>query len=200
MSFHVFPIILAKMKILDQTFENIVFQSQMLSREGYDNCVFINCTFSNADFGDVSFMDCCFNVCNFSLAKMDNVQIKDVLFKSCNLIGVDLSVCSSFLFKAAFDDCQMDLIIATGIHLKGTHFTHCSLKEADFTEANLTSASFEGCNLDRAIFAKTNLEKTDFTKAVNYTFNPSNNILKKTKFSSSGIRGLLAPFDIIVED
>jgi fluoroquinolone resistance protein len=188
------------MKILDQTFQNIDFDRQMLSREGYDNCEFIDCTFSSADFADVSFMDCNFKVCNFSLTKMDNARIKDVTFFGCNFIGVDLSVCSPFLWKASFDECQMDLIIAKEMNLKGINFTNCSLKEADFTEANLTSATFDNCNLERAIFHRTNLEKTDFTSAINYSFDPAGNILKKTLFSSSGVRGLLAPFDIIIRD
>jgi len=186
------------MRIQDQSFKNINFEGQMLSRNGYDNCEFINCQFSNADFADVSFMECTFKICDFSMGKMDNAGIKDVSFEECNFLGVDLSVCSSFLWKASFDDCQMDLIIASGMKLKGTIFSNCSLKEADFTEADLTSASFDGCNLERAIFQQTNLEKTDFRNAVNYTFEPGANILKKTQFSSSGVMGLLAAYDIVV--
>jgi uncharacterized protein YjbI with pentapeptide repeats len=187
------------MKILDQTFQNIDFDSQMLSRDGYDYCEFIDCTFSSADFADVSFMECNFKVCNFSLAKMDNAGIKDVTFFGCNFIGVDLSVCSPFLWKASFEECQMDLIIAREMNFKGTQFINCSLKEADFTEANLTSVSFENCNLERAIFLRTNLEKTDFSEAFGYSFNPAANTLKKTLFSTSGVRGLLSSFDIIIK-
>ena len=186
------------MRILDQTFTNITFEGQMLSREGYDNCDFIDCNFSKADFTDVSFIDCTFKICDFSLAKMDNARIKEVEFVECNLIGVDLSVCSPFLWKANFHDCQMDLIIASGMKLKGTTFSSCSLKEADFSSADLTSASFDNSNLERAIFNNTNLEKADFTSALNYAFEPGNNILKKTRFSSEGIMGLLSNYDIIV--
>lgn len=188
------------MKILDKTFENIDFDRQMLSREGYDNCVFKECNFSKADFGEVSFTECTFDICDFSLAKMDNAGIKDVTFTGCNFIGVDLSVCSPFLFKATFIECQMDLIIANGMKLKGSEFSSCSLKEADFTGANLSAISFEHCNLERAIFSNTNLEKTDFREAINYTLDPSANILKKTIFSPSGIKGLLSSFDIIIKD
>ncbi|MDF1698045.1 MAG: pentapeptide repeat-containing protein [Saprospiraceae bacterium] len=188
------------MKIFDQTFEHINFDRQLLSREGYDNCIFKNCTFSTADFADVSFMECTFKICDFSLAKMDNASIKDVSFIGCNFIGVDLSVCSPFLFKARFEECQMDLIIATKMKLKGTHFTNCSLKEADFSECDLSYVLFDKCNLERAIFHRTNLEKTDFRTAVNYTLDPSNNTLKKTIFSPAGVKGLLSSFDIIIKN
>lgn len=188
------------MRIQDQEFNNIDFLGQMLSRDGYDNCEFIDCNFSNADLADVSFMECTFKLCNFSSGKMDNAGIKDVSFKECNFLGVDLSACSSFLWKASFNDCRMDLILATQMNLKGTEFVNCSLKEADFTGANLTNASFDGCNLERAIFQGTNLEKTDFRRAINYAFEPAQNLLKKTRFSSSGVMGLLSSFDIIVDD
>lgn len=186
------------MRIQDQTIKNVHFEGQMLSKDGYDNCEFINCQFTNADFADVSFIECTFRLSDFSMSKLDHAGIKDISFIECNFLGVDLSACSSFLWKANFEDCQMDLIIASGMNLKGTSFTNCSLKEADFTEANLKEVTFDGCNLERAIFQQTNLEKTDFRKANNYTFEPSNNILKKTKFSSSGIMGLLASHDIII--
>jgi len=186
------------MRILDQTFKNVVFEKQMLSRDGYDNCEFIDCKFSDADMADVSFMECTFQICDFSMGKMDNAGIKDVSFEECNFLGVDLSTSSPFLWKACFDDCQMDLTIFSGMNLKGTNFSNCSMKEADFTEANLTLVTLDNCNLERAIFSGTNLEKTDFRKALNYSFDPSINLLKKTQFSTSGVMGLLSNHDIIV--
>jgi len=186
------------MRIQDQTFTKITFEGQMLSRDGYDNCEFLDCTFSKADFSDIEFIECTFKLCDFSLGKLDNAGIKDVSFSECNFLGVDLSVCSPFLWKASFNDCQMDLIIATGMNLKGTQFNSCSLKEADFTNADLSLASLNDCNLERAIFNNTNLEKTDFRTAHSYSFEPGKNILKKTKFSSNGIMGLLSSYDIIV--
>lgn len=186
------------MTTLDQTFHNVDFKRQMLSRDGYDNCTFINCNFSSADFADVSFMECTFELCDFGMAKVDNAGLKDVIFNECNMIGLDLSVSSSFLWKATFNQCQMDLTIFHGMNLKDTTFDSCSLKEADFTEANLTAACFDECDLNKAIFEGTNLEKTDFRKALNYSFDPSSNRLKKTQFSASGIMGLLSSYDIIV--
>ena len=187
------------MRVSEETFTNIKFEEQMLSRDGYADCEFIDCKFSDADLADVSFMDCIFKVCDFAMGRLDNVGFKDVEFIDCNFLGLDLSVCSPFLWKASFKNCQMDLIIAADMNLKGTKFENCSLKEADFSRANLTEASFEGCDLTRAIFEGTNLEKTDFGEAINYSFDPGKNILKKTIFSSSGVKGLLSGFDIIIK-
>jgi fluoroquinolone resistance protein len=85
------------------------------------------------------------------------------------------------------------------LKLKGTEFDNCSLKEADFTDCDLTEASFDFSNLERAIFQNCNLTKTDFREAKSYSFEPSQNILKKTKFSKDGVMGLLSRYDIIVD-
>ena len=45
-----------------------------------------------------------------------------------------------------------------------------------------------------------NLEKADFRTAANYSFNPELNKMKKTRFSLSGLPGLLAKYDIEIED
>ena len=83
--------------------------------------------------------------------------------------------------------------------LKGTMFNNCSMKEVDFSECDLTESSFDSSNLDRAIFQNCNLTKADFREAKYYSFDPSLNTLKKTKFSKDGVMGLLSRFDIIVD-
>ena len=92
----------------------------------------------------------------------------------------------------------MDLSQLSKLKLKGTEFKNCSMKEADFTDSDLTNASFDFSNLERAIFQNCNLTKTDFREAKNYSFEPSQNALKKTKFSKNGVMGLLSRYDIIV--
>jgi fluoroquinolone resistance protein len=53
--------------------------------------------------------------------------------------------------------------------------------------------------LDRAIFDNTILEKADFRTSFNYSINPERNKMKKSKFSTAGIAGLLDKYDIEVE-
>jgi uncharacterized protein YjbI with pentapeptide repeats len=69
----------------------------------------------------------------------------------------------------------------------------------DFTETDLTESLFENCDLARATFANTMLEKTDFCTAYNYSIDPDLNRIKKAKFSTAGIAGLLDKYDILIE-
>lgn len=73
------------------------------------------------------------------------------------------------------------------------------LHEADFTEADLSGSLFENCDLARAIFQNTILEKADFRSAYNYSLDPGMNKVKKAKFSTAGLVGLLDKYDIDVE-
>ena len=68
----------------------------------------------------------------------------------------------------------------------------------DFTGTNLESAVFDDCDLENAIFEQTNLEKADLRSARNYTIDPTQNRLKKAKFSRSEIHGLLSNYNIDV--
>jgi uncharacterized protein YjbI with pentapeptide repeats len=73
------------------------------------------------------------------------------------------------------------------------------LHEVDFSGCDLTNSSFNNCDLSGAVFENTNLEKADFLTSYNYSLDPDKNKLKKTKFSSNGLSGLLSKFDIIIE-
>ena len=75
----------------------------------------------------------------------------------------------------------------------------CSLKEVSFIGANLTQSVFDHCNLENAIFNDTQLAGADFTTALNYKINPQFNPMKKAKFSTLGILGLLEQYDIKIE-
>src|SRR5690606_42157722 len=107
--------------------------------------------------------------------------------------------CSELLFSVDFDNCLLNLSSFYKRNLKKTKFTNCSLHEVDFTEANLALAVFENCDLAGAVFEHTNLEKADFTSSYNYSIDPGTNIIKRAKFSQSGIHGLLDKFDIVIE-
>jgi len=50
-----------------------------------------------------------------------------------------------------------------------------------------------------ATFDKATLEKADFRTAINYSIDPTNNRIKKAKFSLLGVVGLLDKFDISID-
>ncbi len=80
--------------------------------------------------------------------------------------------------------------------LKKTIFRNSQLQETDFSESDLAAAIFDNCDLARATFDHTILEKADFRTAYNYCFDPEINRIKKAKFASSGVAGLLDKYDI----
>ena len=73
------------------------------------------------------------------------------------------------------------------------------MKEVSFVGSNLTQSVFENCNLENAIFNDTQLAGVNFTSAYNYKIDPEFNPMKKARFSSQGIVGLLDKYDIKIE-
>jgi hypothetical protein len=53
--------------------------------------------------------------------------------------------------------------------------------------------------LARAVFANSNLEKTDFRTAMNYSIDLEENRVKKTRFSLTGLAGLLTKYDVKID-
>jgi fluoroquinolone resistance protein len=74
------------------------------------------------------------------------------------------------------------------------------LEETDFAEADLTGSVFDHCNLSHATFDRTVLEKTDFRTSYNFSIDPEKNRIKKAKFSTMGLSGLLEKYDIEIDD
>jgi fluoroquinolone resistance protein len=81
-------------------------------------------------------------------------------------------------------------------HLENIHFKDCDLKESDFTDITAINAVFDGCDFLDGSFDQSNLQGADFTKAINYHINPLKNQIKKAKFSTSGLIGLVSDFGI----
>jgi uncharacterized protein YjbI with pentapeptide repeats len=107
-------------------------------------------------------------------------------FDDCNQIGLTLN----------FENCNLSNSIFYKTKLKKTAFRNSKLHEADFTECNLSSSVFENCDLSGATFANTIIEKADLSTSFNYSIDPERNMIKKAKFSLSGIAGLLDRYDI----
>jgi hypothetical protein len=53
--------------------------------------------------------------------------------------------------------------------------------------------------LSGTIFNNTIIEQADFRTANNYSIDPENNRIKKARFSTQGISGLLDKYQIIIE-
>ena len=114
-------------------------------------------------------------------------------------MGLQFSDCNPFLLSLHFEDCILDFSSFYQLNLKLSRFKNSILKEVDFTESDLKNVSFQDCELLGAVFENTILEGADFRRANNYSINLAKNKIKKAKFSSSGIKGLLDSYDIVIE-
>jgi fluoroquinolone resistance protein len=185
--------------IEEKTFEKISFLKEVLKKGDYEYCKFINCDFSDADISNIKFLECEFIGCNMSLAKINGTVFRDVKFKDCKMLGLRFDTCNEFGLAASFDTCNLNHSSFYRSKIKKTVFKNSQLQEVDFTDSDLSHSVFDQCDLMNTRFENTNLEKADFRTAINYSFNPEMNKIKKAKFSLSGVQGLLERYDITIE-
>lgn len=181
---------------IQKTFEKVVYSDKKINNREFEDCVFKNCDFSNSDFSYNTFVDCEFIGCNLSMTKLSGSSLKGVQFTNCKLLGILFDECDDFLFNVNFQECVLDYSSFANKKMPKTKLNSCSLKETTFVGANLTNSVFENSNLDGAIFNNTQLAGADFSKASNFKIDPENNPMKKAKFSTQGIIGLLDKYDI----
>lgn len=66
--------------------------------------------------------------------------------------------------------------------------------------ADLSGAVFDQCDLSGAKFEGTQLEKADFRTAFHFSIDPVKNSIRKARFSSMNLEGLLHAFGIEIEE
>lgn len=183
----------------EKTFDKIDFSGKKLAGTEFNACMFKSCNFANSSCSRAIFIDCVFDTCNLGMANLDQAKLENVVFRNSKLLGLNFSRCVDFLFSVSFFHCNLDFTSYTGKKLKKTVFDTCSIKEANFAECDLSEASFINCDLYQTLFNRTNLTKADFRTAYNYAIDLELNNAKKAKFSSAGLSGLLAKYDLVIE-
>ncbi|WP_367754330.1 pentapeptide repeat-containing protein [Flavobacterium sp. WC2421] len=184
---------------IQKTFEKVVFIDKKVSNREFEDCTFKNCDFSNSNFSYNSFLDCEFIDCNLSMTKLSGTSMKSIQFRNCKLLGIQFEECDDFLFNVNFQECVLDYSSFANKKMPKTKFNSCSLQEVTFVGTNLTQAIFDDSNLEGAIFNNTQLAGADFSKASNFKIDPEFNPMKKAKFSTQGIIGLLDKYDIKIQ-
>lgn len=184
---------------IHKTFDKVIAIDSKIQNREFEGCVFTNCDFSNSDFSNNTFMECRFIDCNLSMMQVANTSLQQVSFKNCKLLGIQFQSCTDFLFEVDYTECTLDYASFAYKKMPKTKFVSCSLKEVTFIGTNLTQSTFEHCNLENAIFNETQLAGANFATAYNYKIDPQYNPMKKAKFSTVGILGLLDQYDIKIE-
>lgn len=188
-----------KAYIENKLFDAVDFSSVPPATGEYENCHFINCNFANCNLSGLHFNSCKFDTCNLSMAILAGTAFRDTKFTGCKLLGLHFEHCNEYGLTIDLDNCILNHASFYKKKLKQLQCRNCKLLEVDFTEADLTDADFSHCDLAGASFDRTILEKADFRTAYNYCINPETNRIKKARFSTEGISGLLGNYDIIIE-
>lgn len=164
-----------------------------------EQCRFVGCDFSGANLSNLMFIDCLFERCNLASATLANTALQNVAFSECKLSGLQFSVCRDMLFGVHFERCQLHYASFAGKRMPRTRFEHCALHDVDFTNTDLTEAALQECSLAGAVFEHTQLAGADFTTATNFIIDPTLNFLRKARFSTAGLPGLVSQLGIVIE-
>ena len=184
----------------DQVFEKITSLPTATKQTQFEDCTFKNCDLTQANFYGCNFVKCTFINCNLSMVKFANIGLDQIQFTDCKMVGADFSNAKDFLFGVNFSNCILDYAAFMKKKNRKAKFENCSLKGADFSEADLTDAKFLNCDFDRAVFIKSILNGANFSSSFNFTIDPETNSLRKAKFATSGLIGLLTNYGIIVAE
>lgn len=185
--------------IPETEFSNINYGKEEINHREFEGCTFNSCDFSHCLFLSVTFIDCIFNDCNFTETKVNYTAFRTVYFNDCQIKEVNFAMCDKLIFEIHFKNCILDFSKFYTLKIKGTTFTDCSIVAVDFMSADLTGVLFHNCDLYRCEFDKAIANKCNFLTSYNYTIDPKNTKISKAIFSLSGIKGLLASHDIIVQ-
>lgn len=185
---------------VNQVFEKLTFPTKGTKETQFESCTFKNCDFTGISLAGCNFANTTFEDCNFSMIKFGYIGLDSVHFVGCKMIGSDFSTVKDFLFHVSFANCILDYAAFMKKKNRKCRFDNCSLKGADFSEADLTDSIFDRCDLSNAVFMNSTLNGSNFTTAFNFTIDPERNLLRKAKFSTQGLVGLLTTYGIIVTD
>ncbi|MEJ5994687.1 pentapeptide repeat-containing protein [Pedobacter sp. Du54] len=184
---------------------NQIFEKSIFPLKGTKDTQFEGCNFKNYDFTGINFSSCnfantTFEDCNFSMIKFGYVGLDNVHFVGCKMVGSDFSTVKDFLFHVNFSNCILDYAAFMKKKNRKCRFENCSLKGTDFSEADLTESIFDRCDLSNAVFMNSMLNSANFATSFNFTIDPERNLLRKAKFSTHGLVGLLTTYGIIVTE
>lgn len=186
-----------KSKRAKEELRNINFLLSENYREKFESCEFINCQFP--DLSQLIFIDCSFSNSDFSNLKTVNSRLQNVSFFECKLLGLNFSGAIDFALELHFEKCILDYASFDRKKLNKSSFKNCKIHSANFTQADLSKSTVINCDLYESVFANTNLSSVDFTSNANFLIDPEINNIKKAKFLTKDLPGLLYRHDIIIE-
>ncbi|STX81368.1 Uncharacterized protein conserved in bacteria [Legionella busanensis] len=189
-------------------FYNLTFSDLRLERSEINNKVFENCKFEKTNFNEAKligckFVDCEFLSCNLSAAQIINSSFSDTVFSESKLMGINWTKAKWPLIRLTspvqFYRSNISYSSFYGLDLKEIILEECIAHDVDFREGNFSKGNFMLNDFERSLFLHTNLNSTSFIDATNYSINPTENDIRKAKFSIPEVLYLLRSFQIEIE-
>lgn len=184
----------------DQTFKDLALVSAQITDTTFLGCSFERCVMVESIFQNCRFVDCLVEKCDCSLLQIPNSVFSNSRFEGTKLIGVNWSL-ANWLERGigdplVFKNCSLSHSTFLGVHLGAVIFRRCELVNVDFRETNVSGADFAFSDLRDSIFLSSDLSNADLRNARNYHIDPSQNKIKKARFSLPEAMALLYSMDI----
>lgn len=189
--------------MMEEYYESKKFEKFKWDSLGMETAEFYDCDFIQSDFSEALVKNCRFENCRFlasdlSLAKFPGSLLLGISFENSKLIGIDWTEARKPL-EIGFKKCLLDDSVFWDLDLRKIEIINSRARNAIFSGANLSRASFSGTDLTGARFQSSDLSFADFSAALNYSINPNESTLKKTRFSLPEAISLLNSLDIILK-
>lgn len=182
-----------------EKFVKLHLEEEVISHTHFNECTFSQSVFYHAKFSECTFDHCMFLQCDLSLSTFPRSTFIDARFKESKLLGTNWSTVNTALSSFTFHKCILTHSNFSGLKLNNTDFSGSILKEANFSFTQLKKSNFTDTDLENAIFTQSHVEESDFRSASHLTLDPTNNFVKKAKFSMYSALGLLDGFEVEIE-
>jgi fluoroquinolone resistance protein len=184
----------------EQNFSNFSYSSAMIEGKLFEGCRFVHVNFSESQFIRCKFVDCEFNHCNLSTAQFKGSSFNNVTFYESKVIGINWTILNWPHIRLSSPFQFYNSIISHSsfysLELPELVIEACVAHDVDFREADLRNATFTRTDLEKSQFIHTKLHGADFTEAYAYSIDPTQNDIRKAKFSLPDAIHLLDGFDI----
>lgn len=186
-------------------FEEEIIIDKKFQEHTVEQCKFIDCEFRNCSFEECKIIGCVFVNCRFSDCTIISLEskhseVKNAVFKKCNLLGVhwfDLLPSGKYAHSIdKLENCFIKYNTFEEMSFVKFKFSGNTIQESTFEECNLSESDFKNCRLEGTRIFKCDIRKADFTEAKGYIIDIASNKMKQAKFSFPDVVALLESLEI----
>jgi fluoroquinolone resistance protein len=166
----------------DDSFTDVVFESEDLQAADLGNREFVGCTFRGLNLQETRWdgcrmEDCFFQACDLTRVLPARLSLRGVEFTDCKLMGIDWTHVAPHP-DVSFIQCNLRYSSFVGASMRKTRFGKCVMDESNWVEVDLSGSVFEECRFSGTRFEGCNLERTKFPGCVDLVLDPGKNRVK----------------------